>query len=45
MQEIVLLILIEGQLTVNFLQNEMRQLPIGEGREILGMDVGRDRPQ
>jgi hypothetical protein len=44
-QQVVLLIFVESQLAVNFLQNAVRELSIGEGGEILGMDVSRDRPQ
>jgi hypothetical protein len=44
-EEVILLILIKAQATVNFLQNAVGKFLVGEGGEFLGMDIGRDRPQ
>jgi hypothetical protein len=44
-EEVVLLIFIKAKLTVNFLQDAVGKFLVGQRREFLGVDVGRNRPQ
>jgi hypothetical protein len=44
-EQVVLLIFIQGQAAVDFLDNPVGQLLIGKSRQLLGVDAGRDRPE